>query len=91
MSKQEPQKTERDKIFETISEIVDMNYTDMQIGIQKIMKAIAVNGSFVLQFINMAYTEVRNTRALLDNGETEEAKKKLDHFADEILEFRKRI
>lgn len=91
MSGKEPPQTERDKIFATISEIVDMNYTDMQIGIQKIMKAIAVNGSFVLQFINMAYTEVKKTRELMDKGQMDEAKQKLDRFADEILEFRKRI
>lgn len=91
MPKKLPVKTERDKIFSTVSEIVDMNYADMQIAISKIMKAIAANGSFVLQFINMAYTEVKAVQVMLDKGKTDEARERLDRFAEEISEFRKRI
>jgi hypothetical protein len=91
MNRKKPVKTERDKIFTTVSEIVDMNYADMQIAISKIMKAIAANGSFTLQFINMAFTEVKGTRELLDKNKVEEAKERLDRFAEEISEFRKRI
>lgn len=91
MQKKRDYKAERDKIFSTVSEIVDMNNNDMQIAIQKIMKAIAASGSFTLQFMNMAFIEVKKIRELLEKNKVDEAKKQLDDFADEISEFRKRI
>ncbi len=91
MAENDKLRSERDKIFATISEIVEMNMTDVQIAIQKIMKAIAANGSFTLQFLNMMFTELKSIRSDLDKNDTGSAKAGLDRLIGEITEFRKRI
>lgn len=84
-------KKERDQILSMASELECMEKHEMHVLSQKIMKAMAVNGSVMLQFLNLAYCQLTEIRTDIDKNDKENAKRKLDTLSHEILEFRHKI
>lgn len=84
-------KKERDQILRMALELECMGKQESHALSRKMMKAVAANGSMMLQFLNLAYCQLTDIRSDIDKNDKENAKHKLDTLSQEILEFRHNI
>lgn len=83
-----------ERIYNIVSEISEFeleNETGRENLKRKLIQAIALNCSLTLNFLNDVYSSLCEIRKLIHSSDIEEAVKRLDILAYQILEIRNQL